>query len=265
MNGQSERVDGMKVVILAGGYGTRLSEETGIIPKPMIEIGGRPLLWHLMKTFRHHGMREFIVALGYKGQVIKRYFLQYPQLESNLRIDLASGRIERDHAVQEDWTVDLVDTGSDSMTGGRLRRLGPMLDSTFIFTYGDGLADIDINRLIAFHRRHGKLATVTAVEPPSRFGILQMDGDRVDAFEEKPAGAGGRISGGFFVLEPQVIDYIEGDETRWEAEPLERLAREGQLHAYSHQGFWQCVDTLHELRVLRNMWELGRAPWKLWN
>jgi glucose-1-phosphate cytidylyltransferase len=255
----------MKVVILAGGFGTRLSEETEVIPKPMIEIGGRPLLWHLMKTFRHHGLNEFIVALGYKGQVIKRYFLQYPQLESDLRIDLSSGEIERDKSVREDWTIDLVDTGADSMTGGRLRRLAGMLDSTFIFTYGDGLANVDVKQLVAFHRQHGKLATVTAVEPPSRFGVLRMSGERVEAFEEKPTGAGGLISGGFFVLEPEVIDYIDRDDTRWEAEPMERLAQEGQLHAYSHSGFWQCVDTLHELRLLRNMWELGRAPWKLWD
>ena len=255
----------MKVVILAGGYGTRLSEETEFIPKPMIEIGGRPLLWHLMKLYACQGHNEFVVALGYKGHVIKRYFLQYPQLESDLRIDLANGQVERHRQRPEDWTVELVDTGQDTMTGGRLRRLASRLDGTFFFTYGDGLSSIDLEALLAFHRSHGKLATVTSVSPPSRFGVLRMDGTRVEAFEEKPRDGEQRISGGFFVLEPQVVDYIDGDETPWERAPLERLVADGQLHAYAHDGFWQCVDTLHELRILRKMWEDGEPPWKLWD
>lgn len=255
----------MKVVILAGGYGTRLSEETEFIPKPMIEIGGRPLLWHLMKLFASQGHNDFLVALGYKGHVIKRYFLHYPQLESDLRIDLGSGQVEHKRRAQEDWQVELVDTGQDSMTGGRLRRLREHLDDTFFFTYGDGLSSIDLGALLAFHRSHGKLATVTAVNPPSRFGILRMDGDRVEAFQEKPRDGAQYISGGFFVLEPAVLDLIEGDQTTWERAPLERLVADGQLRAFTHEGFWQCVDTLHELRMLRNMWESGDAPWKLWD
>jgi glucose-1-phosphate cytidylyltransferase len=254
----------MKVVILAGGYGTRLSEETAVLPKPMIEIGGRPLLWHLMKLFSVHGFNEFVVALGYKGDVIKRYFLQYPDIGSDLRIELGSGRTERQGSVCEDWNVELVNTGQDTMTGGRLRRLRDRLGETFVFTYGDGLSTVDLSKLLEFHRSHGKLATVTAVQPPSKFGVLQLAGNEVIKFSEKPAEANAYINGGFFVLEPEAIDYIEGDETSWEREPCEALAGDGQLRAYVHDGYWQCVDTLHELRVLRNTWDRGEAPWKIW-
>jgi glucose-1-phosphate cytidylyltransferase len=255
----------VKVVILAGGYGTRLSEETAAIPKPMIDIGGYPLLWHLMKVFATQGLSDFVVALGYKGHVIKKYFLEYPQLQSDLRVDLGRGTIEREDGVREDWRIELVDTGLDTMTGGRLKRLATHLDETFIFTYGDGLATVDVQKLVAFHRAHGKLATVTAVRPPSRFGMLSLDGTRVLRFNEKPQDSPQLISGGFFVLEPDVIDLVAGDETSWEKEPLERLADAGELRAYTHDGYWQCVDTLHELRLLRNAWDGGQAPWKLWD
>lgn len=255
----------MKVVILAGGYGTRLSEETAVLPKPMIEIGGRPLLWHLMKSFSVHGFNEFVVALGYKGDVIKRYFLQYPDVGSDLRIELGSGKMERQGSIREDWNIELVDTGQDTMTGGRLRRLRDRLGETFLFTYGDGLSTVDLPKLLEFHRSHGKLATVTAVQPPSKFGVLQLDGNAVLKFNEKPADVSTYINGGFFVLEPAALDYIEGDATPWEREPCEALAGEGQLRAYVHDGYWQCVDTLHELRLLRDAWDRGEAPWKTWN
>ena len=255
----------MKVVILAGGYGTRLSEETEYLPKPMIDIGGRPLLWHLMKMFSTQGFKDFIVALGYKGDVIKRYFLQYAKLESNLRIDLASGSLTASGAIRENWEVELIDTGCDTMTGGRLRRLHEKVDDTIILTYGDGLSDINLKRLVEFHRSHGKLATVTAVHPPSRFGILELDGTRVTQFNEKPRESAVLVNGGFFVLEPGTLDYIDGDKTSWEREPCEKLAENGQIHAYHHEGFWQCVDTLHELRLLRDAWSTGNAPWKVWD
>lgn len=255
----------MKVVILAGGYGTRLSEETAVLPKPMIEIGGRPLLWHLMKSFSVHGFNEFVVALGYKGDVIKRYFLQYPDVGSDLRIELGSGKMERQGSIREDWNIELVDTGQDTMTGGRLRRLRDRLGETFLFTYGDGLSTVDLPKLLEFHRSHGKLATVTAVQPPSKFGVLQLDGNAVLKFNEKPADVSTYINGGFFVLEPRAMDYIEGDATPWEREPCEALAGDGQLRAYVHDGYWQCVDTLHELRLLRDAWDRGEAPWKTWN
>lgn len=255
----------MKVVILAGGYGTRLSEETAVLPKPMIEIGGRPLLWHLMKSFSHHGINDFIVALGYKGEVIKRYFMQYADTASDLSIDLGTGKVERRGEFGENWRIDLVDTGQNTMTGGRLRRLRDLIDDTFIFTYGDGLSTVDVNKLVDYHRSHGKLATVTAVNPPSKFGVLQLDGENVTKFAEKPDQATTYINGGFFVLEPDVIDCIDGDEIPWEREPCEKLAADGQLQAYKHDGYWQCVDTLHELRILRNAWENGEAPWKIWS
>ena len=254
----------MKVVILAGGYGTRLSEETDVIPKPMIEIGGRPLLWHLMKLFSTRGFSDFIIALGYKGSVIKKYFLRYPELESDLFVDLGSGRCHTDKKYGEDWRVELVDTGHDTMTGGRLKRLASRVDSTIFFTYGDGLSDIDLKRLLAFHKSHGKLATVTAVRRPDRFGVLKLDGDRVAAFSEKPERSGEYINGGFFVLEPGALDVIAGDSTSWEREPCEALAAQGELCAYRHDGYWQCVDTLHELRLLRDIWSHGKAPWKVW-
>ncbi len=254
----------MKVVILAGGYGTRLSEETEILPKPMIEIGGRPLLWHLMKSFAEQGFNEFVVALGYKGDVIKRYFMHYADTVSDLKVDLSDGTTERRGKLREDWKIELVDTGQDTMTGGRLKRLREHLDDAFIFTYGDGLSTVDISKLIQFHRSHGKLATVTAVRPPSKFGILQLNGSRVTKFAEKPADAASYINGGFFVVEPEAIDRIDGDATPWERDPCESLASDGQLEAYVHDGYWQCVDTLHELRLLRNAWNNGEAPWKIW-
>ena len=254
----------MKVVILAGGYGPRLSEETEILPKPMIEIGGRPLLWHLMKSFAEQGFNEFVVALGYKGDVIKRYFMHYADTVSDLKVDLSDGTTERRGKLREDWKIELVDTGQDTMTGGRLKRLREHLDDAFIFTYGDGLSTVDISKLIQFHRSHGKLATVTAVRPPSKFGILQLNGSRVTKFAEKPADAASYINGGFFVVEPEAIDRIDGDATPWERDPCESLASDGQLEAYVHDGYWQCVDTLHELRLLRNAWNNGEAPWKIW-
>ncbi len=255
----------MKVVILAGGYGTRLSEETAITPKPMIEIGGRPLLWHLMKYFSSYGINDFVVALGYKGEVIKRYFLQYSELQSNLKINLKNNTIKTENNIIENWNIELIETGTDSMTGGRLKRLSDKIDDTFIFTYGDGLSNIDINKLVSFHKTHGKLATVSAVTPVSRFGLLKIDkSQKVKSFSEKPDYREDLINGGFFVLEPQVLNYIYGDSISWEREPCERLVKEEQMMAYKHTDFWQCVDTLHELRLLRNLWDNGQADWKNW-
>ncbi len=255
----------MKVVILAGGYGTRLSEETAITPKPMIEIGGRPLLWHLMKSFSSHGFNEFIIALGYKGELIKRYFLQYSELQSNLNIYLGKNSFTTENCIAEDWQIELIETGTDTMTGGRLKHLAEIIDDTFIFTYGDGLSNIDINKLVAFHKSHGKFATVTAVTPVSRFGLLNIDDShQVKSFSEKPDFRNDLINGGFFVLEPDVLDYIKDDTTSWEREPCEQLVKDGQMMAYQHTDFWQCVDTLHELRLLRNLWDNGQASWKTW-
>ncbi len=255
----------MKVVILAGGFGTRLTEETESKPKPMVEIGGRPILWHLMKHYAHHGFREFVVALGYKGDVIKRYFLDYPKINSNFAVNLASGDIMRRNGCYDDWTVHLIDTGIHTKTGGRLKRLSSILGhETFMATYGDGVCNVDLNTLLRFHRQHGKLATVTAVRPPARFGGLIFDGDRVVEFTEKPQVGEGWINGGFFVLEPEVLEYIHNDDTTWEQEPLERLAAEGQLMAYRHDEFWQCMDTLRDLRLLEHLWTSGQAPWKVW-
>ena len=256
----------MRVVILAGGYGTRLMEETEAKPKPMVEVGGRPILWHIMKGFAHHGVCEFVVALGYKGELIKRYFLDYAKLQSSLTVNLANGDVMRHNGTVEDWTVHLVDTGVRTMTGGRLKRLGRWVgQETFLATYGDGVADIDVRALLAFHRRHGRLATVTAVRPPARFGGLVFDGDRVVEFTEKPQAGEGWINGGFFVLEPGALEYIRGDDTPFEAEPLERLAADGQLMAYRHGAFWQCMDTLRDLRLLEGLWSNGQAPWKVWS
>jgi glucose-1-phosphate cytidylyltransferase len=255
----------MQVIILAGGYGTRLSEETSVIPKPMIEIGGYPLIWHLMKGFSHWGLNDFVIALGYKGHIIKQYFMMYPQLQADLHVDLAAGKVNTLKQSDENWSIDLVDTGTDTLTGGRLKRLADQIKGTFIFTYGDGLADVDIKALLAFHKSHGRLATVTAVKPKQRFGVLKLDSDgQVKTFAEKPEENEDRINGGFFVLEPEVLDYIVGDDTSWEREPCERLAADGQLMAYAHEGYWQCVDTLHELRLLREAWNKGQAGWKNW-
>ena len=255
----------MKVAILAGGVGTRLAEETEIRPKPMVEIGGRPILWHIMKHYAHHGHRDFVVALGYKGDMIKRFFLDAWALHGSLKVDLKSGGVTRGDGGPEDWTVELVDTGQATLTGGRIKRLASAIgDQPFLLTWGDGVADVDIGKLIAFHRAHGKLATVTAVRPPARFGRLELNGDQVVEFSEKPQLGEGWINGAFFVLEPAVMDYIEGDETQWEREPLERLAADGQLMAYRHDSFWQCMDTLRDKRLLETLWDRGDAPWRTW-
>lgn len=255
----------VKTVILAGGFGSRLAEETVVRPKPMVEIGGKPILWHIMKIYSSYGFSEFIIALGYKGEVIKEYFLNFYALNNDLTIDLSTGQTVIHDGNQPHWKVHLVDTGLRTQTGGRLKRLAPWIGrETFMMTYGDGVADIDIRRLVEFHRSHGKLATVTAVRPPARFGGLSFDGDLVVRFVEKPQAGEGWINGGFFVLEPGVLDYIEGDETVWEREPLERLAADGQLVAYKHEGFWQPMDTLREKQLLEALWESGKAPWKVW-
>jgi len=255
----------MKTVILAGGYGSRLQEETTVKPKPMVEIGAQPILWHIMNIYAAYGYKEFVVALGYKGEAIKNYFLNYYYLRSSITIQLANGRVEVHDGGREDWVVRLVDTGLNTATGGRIRQLASAIGrETFLMTYGDGVADIDIRELVAFHRRQKKLATVTAVRPPARFGDLTFQGDLVTAFAEKPQISEGWINGGFFVLEPQVLEYIEGDEAVFERGPLERLARDGQLVAYQHPGFWQCMDTLRDVRFLEELWEGGHPPWKVW-
>jgi glucose-1-phosphate cytidylyltransferase len=256
----------MKAVILAGGLGTRIAEESDQKPKPMVEIGGRPLLWHVMKTYSAHGISEFIICLGYKGYVIKEFFFNYYRHTSDLEIDLQSGEHRIFNSQSEDWKVTLIDTGLDTMTGGRLKRVAPYLgNKTFCLTYGDGLADVDISAEIALHRAHGKLATVTAVRPPGRFGVLNVGEDnQVSRIEEKPSDEAGWINGGFFVLEPGVMKYIEGDSTSWEKEPLANLAKAGQLEAYRHNGFWQPCDTLRDKRALEALWERGDPPWCVW-
>jgi len=253
----------MKVVILAGGMGTRLAEETTIRPKPMVEIGGKPILVHIMSWYAAHGFKEFIIALGYKGEVIKQYFLNYYALNSSITVQLDTGQVTVHDGLRHDWTVHLVDTGLATMTGGRLLRLKPWLsDDCFMMTYGDGLADVDIRALVAFHRSHGRLATVTAAHPPARFGDIQLEGNRVVRFAEKPQAAAGWINAGFFVLHPKALDYIKGDDAIWERDPLEQLAHDGQLMAYCHEGFWQPMDTLREKQMLEEIWQSGRAPWK---
>lgn len=255
----------LKVAILAGGLGTRLAEETDVVPKPMVEIGERPILWHIMKTYGHFGFNEFVIALGYKGEQIKRFFLDYRIMNSDFTSSLSDGRVQVLDETSEDWTVHLVDTGAATETGGRIKRLAQTLGpETFMLTYGDGVSDVDIGRLVEFHRSHGKLATVTAVRPRSRFGRLVFEGDTVVEFVEKPHVGEGWINGGFFVLEPAVADYLDGDETVFEREPLERLAEDGQLAAYRHDSFWQPMDTLREVRLLRDLWDRGEAPWKVW-
>ena len=254
----------MRVVILAGGRGTRLAEETGLRPKPMVEIGGRPILWHIMSVYAAHGHSDFLVACGYKGEMIKQYFHQYAVHHSDYIINLRTGAIEVVNPHPLDWQVGVIDTGLDTMTGGRLRRLRPYLTDTFMVTYGDGVGSVDITKLIAFHKAHGKLATVTAVRPPSRFGDLAMEGDIVRKFSEKPQTGEGWINGGFFVLEPEVLDRIESDDISLEREPLAGLAQEGQLRAFRHEGFWQPMDTVREKQLLEDLWSSGRAPWKVW-
>ncbi|NUO38780.1 MAG: glucose-1-phosphate cytidylyltransferase [Gemmatimonadaceae bacterium] len=256
----------MKTVILCGGLGTRLSEETQIKPKPMVEIGGRPILWHLLRVYGTQGFKEFVLALGYKGEVIRDYFLHYYARSRDGVVDLSSGVTQFEEARGEDWRVHLMDTGERTMTGGRLKRLEHKLrpHGTFMMTYGDAVARIDIARLLEFHRSHGGLATVTAVRPTARFGALGFDGDRVVEFKEKPQTSEGWINGGFFVFEPGIFDYIEGDETVLEEQPLERLAADGQLFAHRLHDYWQCMDTVRDRNVLNDLWEHGRAPWKTW-
>lgn len=257
----------MKVAILAGGLGTRLAEETEIRPKPMVEIGGRPILWHIMKHYSFYGYREFAVALGYKGDYIKRFFSDYRHQSSNLTIDLSAGTLKstRNGNDTEDWIIELIETGRDTATGGRIKRLAPILgNGTFMLTWGDGVSSVDLDDLLEFHRSHGKLATVTAVRPPARFGRLDLDADRVVEFSEKPQLEEGWINGAFFVLEPAIFDYIAGDDTQWEHEPLETLAAEGELMAYRHDGFWQCMDTIRDKKLLQSLWESGNPPWRVW-
>ncbi|MBV8034997.1 glucose-1-phosphate cytidylyltransferase [Roseateles sp.] len=255
----------MKAVILAGGLGTRLAEETTLRPKPMVEVGGRPVLWHILKTYSHHGINDFVICLGYKGYVIKEYFANYFLHMSDVTFDLAENRMEIRDRHCEPWRVTLVDTGEDSMTGGRLKRVRHYLDDeSFCFTYGDGLSDVDVRALIAHHKAQGRLATVTAVQPPGRFGALGITDHQITHFTEKPQGDGGWVNGGFFVLEPQVIDYIAGDATSWEGDPLNRLAAEGQLSAFQHPGFWQPMDTLRDKVRLEELWQTHQAPWKVW-
>ncbi len=255
----------MKVGILAGGLGTRLSEETIEKPKPMVEIGGKPILWHIMMHYSHYGFTNFAIALGYKAEVIKKYMVDYCSLNSNLTVNLRNGDVKMHGGYKPDWTVDLVDTGLYTNTGGRIKRLAPYMgNETFMLTWGDGVSDLNLRDLLAFHRSHGKLATLTAVHPPARFGHLELDGDQIAEFSEKPQTREGWINGAFFVLEPGVFDYIEGDNTQWEKEPLENLAKDGQLMAYRYTGFWQCMDTLRDKRRLESLWTNGNAPWKIW-
>lgn len=261
----------MKTVILAGGQGARLREKTEVKPKPMVEIGGKPVLWHIMKLYATYGFKEFCVALGYKGEMIKNYFLNYYHLQNDLTVNLAQygvnvhDELKAEAGPSEDWTIHLFDTGQNTMTGGRIKRLRPWLkDDVFMMTYGDGVSDVDIQSVLNFHKKHGKLATVTVVRPPARFGSLKFDGDQVTGFIEKPQMGEGWINGGFFVLEPEVLDYIEGDDTYFEQLPLEKLALDGQLMAYKHEGFWQCMDTLRDVRYLEKLWESGQAVWKSW-
>ena len=254
----------MKAVILAGGLGTRLSEETIIRPKPMVEIGGHPILWHIMKIYSHYGINDFIVCLGYKGYMIKEYFANYHMHMSDVTFDLASGRAEIHQNTAESWKVTLIDTGELTMTGGRLKRIRPYLDGTFCMTYGDGVSDVDIDALVKFHKSQKTLATVTAIQPPGRYGSINIDGNRVSSFKEKPTGDGGWVNGGFFVLEPEVTDYVAEDSTMWEAEPMEALAREGQLAVFKHPGFWQSMDTLRDKNTLEQLWNTGNAAWKVW-
>ncbi|MFZ4584598.1 MAG: glucose-1-phosphate cytidylyltransferase [Acidimicrobiia bacterium] len=257
----------MKTAILAGGLGTRLSEETEALPKPMVTVGGRPILWHIMKLYAQRGFNDFVIALGYKGEVIKRYMVEYANLASNLTVDLRSGDVERhDSSHSDDWRVELIDTGLPTNTGGRILRLAPYLreDGRFFLTWGDGVSDIDLQALLDFHKSHGKLCTLTAVRPVARFGHIEIDGDQITEFTEKPQTGEGWINGAFFVCEPEVFDYIEGDDTQFEHEPLRNLAKDGQLMAYRYGGFWQCMDTVRDRKLLEKLWDSGEAPWKVW-
>lgn len=255
----------MKVAILAGGAGSRLAEETHLRPKPMVEIGDKPILWHIMRQYYHYGLKEFVIALGYKGDYIKNYMESYCKNHSNVKVNFQTQEIEYQNSNELDWTVELIETGLKTMTGGRIKRLRPFLgDDTFMLTWGDGVSNVDLHKLLEFHRSHGKLATVTAVRPPARYGYMEFDGDRVVQFAEKPQAKEGWINGAFFVLEPGVFDYIDGDEQMFEQEPMERLAQNNQLMAYKHNSFWQCMDTLREKHLLESLWNSGEAPWKMW-
>lgn len=257
----------MKAVILAGGLGTRLSEETSLKPKPMVEIGGMPILWHIMKSYSHHGINDFVICCGYKGYVIKEYFANYFLHQSDVTFDMRNNTMDVHHKRAEPWTVTLVDTGEDSMTGGRLGRVRKYIenDEMFCFTYGDGVGDIDIGASIAFHKQHGRAATLTATYPPGRFGALDIKSGQVMNFKEKPKGDGAMINGGFFVLSPKVLGYLGGDDTVWEQAPLQKLAEDGELMAFEHQGFWQPMDTLRDKHLLEELWATGKAPWKKWD
>jgi glucose-1-phosphate cytidylyltransferase len=255
----------MKVLLLAGGFGTRLSEETDIRPKPMAEIGGKPIIWHIMKGYSHYGFNEFVILLGYKGYYIKEYFANYFLHQSDVTIDLSNNNIQVHNNTSEPWKVTLLETGLDTMTGGRIKRAKKFIgDEPFLLTYGDGVADINLDNLIKFHKSHGKLITMTAVQPEGRFGALETEGDKVVSFLEKPKGDGSWINGGFFVCESNVLDFIAGDQTVFEQEPLQDLSSKGQLYKYQHSGFWKCMDTLRDKKTLNEMWENGKAPWKTW-
>jgi len=256
----------MKAVILAGGYGTRLSEETLVKPKPLVEVGGKPILWHIMKGYSHHGVNDFVICCGYKGYMLKEYFANYFLHMSDVTFDMIENTMEVHQKHAEPWRVTLVDTGEDTLTGGRLKRVADFIEEEemFFFTYGDGLSDVDISLEAKFHKSHGKIATVLAVRPPGRFGSLNIKGDMVHGFIEKPKGDGAWINGGFFVLSPRVLDYIQGDQSRWEGEPLVHLASDGELMAFPHYGFWQPMDTLREKNLLEELWQSGKAPWKVW-
>lgn len=255
----------MKAVILAGGFGTRISEETALKPKPMIEVGGMPILWHIMKIYSAYDVNDFVICCGYKGYIIKEYFANYFLHMSDVTFDIKNNKMEVHKKLAEPWKITLIDTGLETMTGGRLKRVSNYVnDDTFCFTYGDGLCDIDISELIKFHRKNKKLATITAIQPPGKYGSLVIERDNVVDFKEKPPGDGGWINGGFFVLEPEVLNYIQGDSTVWERDPLERLSKDGQISAYKHNGFWHPVDTLRDKNHLEEMWNSGRAPWKKW-
>ena len=256
----------MKIAILAGGLGTRLAEETEVKPKPMVEIGGKPILWHVMKHYAQYGYNDFAIALGYKGEYIKRWMKDLSSLHSNMTVKTGTGDVILHDSNDTDWSEDLVDTGTGTATCGRIKRLAPWVgNETFMLTWGDGVSNVDLDALLAFHRSHGKLATLTAVRPPARFGHLEFNGDQVTDFTEKPQTAEGWINGAFFVLEPQIFDYIDGDDTQWEKEPLERLAEEGQLMAYRHNDFWQCMDTVRDKKLLEKLWQEGNPPWKIWS
>lgn len=255
----------MKAVILAGGFGTRISEESHLKPKPMVEIGGKPILWHIMKIYAAYGLRDFLICVGYKGYMIKEYFANYFLHMSDVTFDMAQNKMEVHQGNAEPWRVTLVDTGEDTMTGGRLKRVSKYLgNEDFCMTYGDGVSDVNIEELISFHRKQKTLATLTAIQPPGRFGALNLAQHKIVSFQEKPQGDGSWINGGFFVLSPKVFDYIEGDHTVWEREPLERLARQGHLSAYPHRGFWQCMDTQRDRTLLEELWASGKAPWRIW-